>query len=109
MRGNISFGDGIYKSTDAGRSWKHSGLENHMPLQVYWFILQIRILFMLPHGKIFGTNPERGLYKSIDGGKHGKEYCIKMTVPDASVLPLIRRIHEHFMLPSGNPVEIPGR
>ncbi|MBP6402325.1 MAG: glycosyl hydrolase [Bacteroidia bacterium] len=70
MRGNISFGDGIYKSTDAGRSWKHSGLEKSYAIaSVLVHPTNPDIVYAACMGKIFGTNPERGLYKSIDGGK----------------------------------------
>jgi photosystem II stability/assembly factor-like uncharacterized protein len=69
-RGNISHGDGIYKSTDKGKTWQHMGLENTR------HVAKIRIhpknpdiVYAAALGHIFGPNPERGIYRSIDGGK----------------------------------------
>lgn len=69
-RGNISMGDGMYKSTDSGKTWQHIGLpkagligdvivDPHNPDRVYVAAL----------GNIFGSNPERGVYRSRDGGQ----------------------------------------
>ncbi len=69
-RGNISTGDGIYKSTDGGKTWAH-----------VWQPSFVQIPEMVVHpdnpdiayaavlGDIFGPNAERGLYKTIDGGQ----------------------------------------
>lgn len=69
MRNNISFGDGVYKSTDAGKSWKHIGLEKT------YAIGTIAVnpnndnqLYVAAFGKVYGANKERGLYRSNDGG-----------------------------------------
>jgi len=69
IRLDVSYGDGIYKSTDAGRSWRHSGLDNTR------FIGEIRVhpsnpdhLYVAALGDIFGKNADRGVYRSIDGG-----------------------------------------
>ncbi|MGP8215480.1 MAG: WD40/YVTN/BNR-like repeat-containing protein, partial [Bacteroidia bacterium] len=71
MRNNISFGDGVYKSTDAGKTWKHIGLKDS------WAIGKIAVdpqnpdrVFVASMGKIFGGGGERGLYRSMDGGKN---------------------------------------
>jgi photosystem II stability/assembly factor-like uncharacterized protein len=69
IRLDVSYGDGVYKSTDAGRSWKHIGLRNSKfvgrlcihpqnPDLVYAAVL----------GDVFGPNTERGVYRSKDGG-----------------------------------------
>ena len=70
LRGNITYGDGVYKSTDAGRTWHNIGLKDSR---------QIGALIVDPHnpdivlvaaiGHAFGPNPERGVYRTVDGGK----------------------------------------
>ncbi|HEX9327059.1 MAG TPA: hypothetical protein VF915_11110 [Reyranella sp.] len=69
IRLDVSYGDGIYKSTDAGRSWKHVGLKNSK------FIGRICIhpqnpdlVYIAVLGDIFGPNTERGVYRSKNGG-----------------------------------------
>lgn len=70
MRGNISFGDGIYKSADAGKTWKHIGLEKSYAIQnIIVHPQHPDLVYASCMGKIFGANPERGLYRSKDGGK----------------------------------------
>ena len=73
MRSNISFGDGVYKSTDGGKTWKHSGLEKTYAIGT--MVVDPKnddVVYAAAMGKIFGVNKERGLYKSFDGGKTWK-------------------------------------
>ncbi len=64
-----SYGDGIYKSTDAGKTWKHIGLEQTR--HISWIRIHPSnpdIVYVGAQGAIYGPNPDRGVYKSTDGG-----------------------------------------
>jgi photosystem II stability/assembly factor-like uncharacterized protein len=69
MRDSIAYGNGIYKSTDAGKTWKHLGLENTK--QIGRIILDPKnpnTLFVAALGNVYAPNPDRGVYRSRDGG-----------------------------------------
>ena len=69
MRSNISFGDGVYKSTDAGKTWRHMGLKNSDAIgSIVVHPQNSDIVYAAAMGKIFGANNERGLFRSKDGG-----------------------------------------
>ena len=68
-RGNISMGDGIYKSMDKGKTWKHIGLPKAGLIgNIVVDPKDENIVYVAVMGNPFGPNPERGVYKSIDGG-----------------------------------------
>ena len=69
IRIDVSYGDDMYKSTDAGRTWVHIGLENSK------HIGEIRVhptnpehLYVAVFGDAFGASEERGVYRSLNGG-----------------------------------------
>ncbi len=71
QRPDLSVGDGIYKSVDAGKTWTHLGLRDG------WQIPAILVdprdenrLFVAVLGHPYGPNEERGIYRSTDGGRH---------------------------------------
>ena len=69
-RGNISNGDGVYKSTDAGKTWTHMGLEKAGLIgRVRIHPTNPDIVYVAAVGNIFGANKERGVYRTKDGGK----------------------------------------
>jgi photosystem II stability/assembly factor-like uncharacterized protein len=68
-RQSSSWGDGVYKSTDAGRSWRHMGLrDSHHVGRIALHPANANIVFVAAMGHLWGPNEERGLYKSTDGG-----------------------------------------
>ncbi len=78
IRIDVSHGDGVYKSTDAGRSWTHLGLKDTR------FIAKIRVhpanpdlVYVAALGHAFGPNKERGVFRSTDGGRNWEQVLFK--------------------------------
>jgi photosystem II stability/assembly factor-like uncharacterized protein len=70
FRGNIMQGDGVYKSIDAGKTWKNIGLKNTQSIsRVRIHPTNPDIVYVSVLGHAFGPNEERGVFKTIDGGK----------------------------------------
>ncbi|MBI4522020.1 MAG: sialidase, partial [Gemmatimonadetes bacterium] len=70
VRSHISVGNGIYKSTDAGRTWTHMGLENSGRIaEVVIDPLNTNTVFACVLGHAYGPQQERGVYRTTDGGK----------------------------------------
>ena len=69
IRPDLSTGNGMYKSTDAGATWTHLGLsETQMIADVVVDPANPDRLFVAALGHPYGPNPERGIYRSLDGG-----------------------------------------
>jgi photosystem II stability/assembly factor-like uncharacterized protein len=70
VRGNVSHGDGMWKSTDAGKTWTHAGLpeSRHIP-RVRIHPRDPDLVYAAVLGHLFGPNPERGVYRTRNGGK----------------------------------------
>ena len=69
-RQSSSIGDGVYKTTDGGQNWTHLGLAETQTIgRIAVHPKDPNIVFVAAVGHLFGPNEERGLYKSIDGGK----------------------------------------
>lgn len=78
MRDSIQFGDGMYKSSDAGKTWKHIGLENTR--QIGRIIVDPKnpsIVFVAALGHAYAANPDRGVYRSRDGGATWEKVLFK--------------------------------
>lgn len=70
VRGNVSSGDGIWKSVNAGKTWEHVGLKNarHIP-RVRIHPKNPDIVYAGVLGDLYKSSNDRGVYKSVDGGK----------------------------------------
>src|SRR2546430_7514665 len=70
MRSDISFGDGLYKSTDAGKTWSHLGLRDTRQIgRILVDPKNANIVLVAALGHAFGPNEERGVFRSTDGGQ----------------------------------------
>ena len=70
IRGNVSHGDGVYKSTDAGKTWKHMGLEDTRQIpRIRVHPKNPDLVYVAALGHVFGPNDQRGVFRSKDGGK----------------------------------------
>ncbi len=69
-RQSSPWGNGVYRSTDAGRSWRHMGLEEtHHISRIRVHPRDPNIVYVAAVGRLWGANPERGIYKTTDGGE----------------------------------------
>lgn len=116
IRTNISHGDGIYKSIDGGNTWTHLGLEQTR------FISRVRVhptnpdvVYVTALGHVYGSNPERGVYKTTDGGKTwtkilfvsekagAVDLCLDATNPDVIYAGTWEVYRTPYTLNSGGP------
>ena len=72
IRGNVSHGDGVYRSTDAGRTWTHVGPARHASRSAASASTRRDpdLVYVAALGHAFGPNTERGVFRSKDGGQH---------------------------------------
>src|ERR1051326_8295144 len=69
IRGNVGAGNGIYKSTDAGKTWKHVWKQEGQIGTLIVHPTNPDIAFAAVLGHAFGPNPDRGVFRTINGGK----------------------------------------
>jgi photosystem II stability/assembly factor-like uncharacterized protein len=97
MRDVVSWGDGVYKSTDGGETWKHLGLKETR------HISRVRVhpenpdlVYVAAMGSPFGPSEDRGVYRSKDGGETWKQVLFKH--PQAGVIDLVMAEHDPNIL-----------
>lgn len=67
---SVSYGDGVYKSEDGGRSWKNMGLKESRHIgKIIVDPRDSNVVYVAAHGPLWGPGGDRGLYKTTDGGK----------------------------------------
>ncbi|MGH9741733.1 MAG: WD40/YVTN/BNR-like repeat-containing protein, partial [Candidatus Acidiferrum sp.] len=77
-RGNIAFGDGMYKSLDAGKTWTHIGLADSRHIsKILVSPTNPDVVYVAAMGHGFGPNEMRGVFKSSDGGKTWQKVLYK--------------------------------
>ena len=77
IRGNVAAGNGIYKSTDAGKTWQHVWIHEGQIGTMIVHPGNPDIAFAAVLGHAFGPNSERGVYRTTDGGKAWQRVLFK--------------------------------
>jgi photosystem II stability/assembly factor-like uncharacterized protein len=116
LRGNIMQGDGVYKSTDAGKTWRHIGLEDtHVISKIRIHPENPDLVYAAALGHVAGSNEQRGVFRSQDGGttwtrilfRSSKAGAIDLTMDSRNPKILLAALWEAYRLPyqmsSGGP------
>ena len=69
-RNSVSYGDGVYKSSDGGKTWKHMGLKETFQIgRVLIHPKDSNTVYVGALGRLYGANSQRGVFKTTDGGE----------------------------------------
>jgi photosystem II stability/assembly factor-like uncharacterized protein len=83
IRSQHSYGIGVFKSTDAGRTWTHIGLENTRQIgRIAVDLTNPNLVYVAALGHVYDSNPDRGVYRSSDGGAHWKKILSSANHPN---------------------------
>ncbi len=89
IRGNVSHGDGMFKSTNAGKSWSYAGLaETQQISRVRIHPTNPDIVWVAAFGHVWGPSGDRGVYKTTDGGKSWRKVLFRNDSTGAADLAL---------------------
>ena len=78
LRDSVGFGNGMYKSTDAGKSWTHIGLADTQHIgKIAIDLHNPDVLFVAAIGHLYASSTERGVFRSRDGGKSWQKVLYK--------------------------------
>ena len=116
IRGDILPGDGVYKSTDAGKTWTHVGFSDSDAIsKIRIHPTNPDIVFVASFGKYVATSDERGVYKSTDGGRNWRrvlfrdnktgaaDIAIDRNHPDVMYASLWEAYRFEYQMSSGGP------
>ncbi len=83
IRSQHSYGIGVFKSTDAGKTWKSIGLEDSRQIgRIVVDPSNPNLVYVAALGHVYDANPTRGVYRSSDGGAHWKRVLFNPQHPD---------------------------
>jgi photosystem II stability/assembly factor-like uncharacterized protein len=85
IRSQNSYGNGMYKSTNAGKTWTHIGLDSTRQIgRVVVDTANPSRVYVAALGDIYGPSPDRGVYRSLDGGMSWKKILSNAAYPDSA-------------------------
>ncbi len=110
IRGNVSHGDGVYKSTDAGKTWVNVGLQDTRQIsRVRVHPKDPNLVYVAALGHVWGPNAERGVFRSKDGGKTWEKVLFVIDRTGASTSAWTRPTRASSTPASGRSTASPGR